>query len=191
MPRRRSRRRHHAHAARETATPEDFGPSASPDALLAQLSFDEIEETSGELHRRIGTALRLIGEERADAVAPGNRSPRWLAAELAATIELAAQTFAAAASGHEAPTSRVDRQSAMVSAVMYAAPTLPALLTRLEQDRRLLASLARTIEDGADAADVRQTPWGERRLREVLVEVAITAAARCALPLERIVALPD
>lgn len=171
-----------------TTTEEPLPPSAiseSPEAALAHLSLDEIEETSGELHRRIGAALRLIGEERADITAPGTRSPRWLVSELAASIELAAQTFAATAAGVDAVTGRLDRHTSMVGAVMYAAPTLPVLLIRLEQDRRMLASLARTLEDRIE--ELHQTPWGRRSLRSVLVEAAIAAPARCALPLERIV----
>lgn len=185
MPRGYSAQRSGSTITSDEPAPLDL--SDSPDSALAHLSLAEIEETGGELHRRIGAALRLIGEERADTAAPGARSPRWLVCELAASIELAAQTLAAAAAGVTGPTARLDRHAAMVGAVMYAAPTLPALLTRLEQDRRMLASLARTLEDRIE--EPTDTAWGHRRLRAVLVEAAIAAPARCALPLERIVSL--
>ena len=65
---------------------------------------------------------------------------------------------------------------------MYAAPTIPALLQRLDQDRRLLVSLARAAAErlGGEDAD----PRDQRALRRLLVESGLGAAARCAMAIE-------
>src|SRR5712691_11624445 len=46
----------------EPATPDDD----TFDAALETLGLTEIEEATGELHRRIASALRALGERRAD-----------------------------------------------------------------------------------------------------------------------------
>lgn len=66
---------------------------------------------------------------------------------------------------------------------MYAAPTVSALLSRLEQDRRLLASLARHLE--SRLGEEHATPWGHVPLRRLLSEAAVVEAAGCARALER------
>jgi hypothetical protein len=128
-------------------------------------------------------ALRRIGELRADSASPGERSPRWYVAALAVGLELAAATLAAIAATGAAPAlPRLDRHPAPVAAVMYAAPTLAALLARVEQDRRLLAALARQLELHLD--ERHATPFGERTLRGLVAEVAVAEGARCALLVE-------
>src|SRR5207247_1180581 len=150
---------------RSGATTQDESAPAAVDALDA-LSLAEVEETAGELHRRIGVALRLMGERRADRTGTSGRSARWHAASLVAATELAATVLGAAAVEAEAPLPRLDRQAPSIGAVMYAAPTLAGLTSRLEQDRRLLVSLARSLESRLD--DERETPWGHVRLRRVV-----------------------
>jgi hypothetical protein len=160
-------------------------PDTDIDDALLQLSLEEIEEVSGELHLRLAIALRLLGEQHADHAEPGQRSPRWHVASLVAMTELAAHTLGAIAAGAprvEAP--RLDRDPATIGAVMYAAATIPALVGLLEQDRRRLASLARTLADRRDAEQV--TPWGTISLRALIVAVLVAEPARCALLLERI-----
>ena len=66
---------------------------------------------------------------------------------------------------------------------MYAAPTISALLARLEQDRRLVASTARMLESRLD--EQHATPWGTLTLRDVVTEVTLTEPARSAQELER------
>ncbi len=161
-------------------------PSADPTALDA-LPLDVLEETSGELHRRIGVALRAIGEQQADEGA--RDAPRRLVAGYAASLELACATFEAAAAGVAAPGGRVDRHPAAVAALMYGAPTIPALLARLEQDRRMLTSLARHEE--SRLGDVVPGPWGDASLRRVLTEVALGKASRCAQAIEARLAALD
>lgn len=156
-------------------------------SIFDQLPLEQIEETSGELHRRAGAALRRIGEPGADEPDTEGVTPRERVATLTVATELAGSTFAAAASASELPLTRIDLQPITVSASMYGTPTLAAQLTRLEQDRRILASLARHLEDRLD--ERRVTAWGEQRLRDVLVEHAITEPARCAQALEQIVAV--
>lgn len=154
-------------------------PAAALDAIDV-LPLDAVEEACGELHRRIGVALRAIGEAEADQ---GTReAPRRIVAGYAASLELACATFAAAAAGVAAPGGRADRHPAAIAAVMYGTPTIPALLTRLEQDRRMLASLARHEE--ARLGEAVLGPWGEVPLRRVLTEVALGEGSRCALALE-------
>ena len=65
---------------------------------------------------------------------------------------------------------------------MYAAPSVAALLARVDQDRRLVASLARTLE--SRLGEEHETPWGRLRLRRVLVDVLLGEGARCAMALE-------
>jgi hypothetical protein len=146
------------------------------------LSLPEIEEAAGELHRRIGVTLRGIGEARADIPDGEGRSPRWRAASLASETELAATTLACLVAGSTPPFDRTDRHPAAIAAVMYAAPTLPALGLRLEQDRQLLASLARYLD--ARFEEPRGTAWGELTAHRLVVEVAIVEAARCAQAIE-------
>ncbi len=157
------------------------------DDALQSLALPELEEASGELHRRIAVALRRIGERRADDVDALNdasgRSPRRRAASLAAATELTAATLGAIAAGAAPPGERIDRHPATVAAVMYAAPTVVALLGRLEQDRRMLASLARALESQLD--EEHATPWGRISLRRLVAEVALVEAAACARALER------
>lgn len=153
----------------------DFDATATE---LEQLSLPEIEEALGEIERRIAVALRALGERAADAPDPSGRSPRLGVAELAAELELAAFALAAVASGG-APPADGDRRPALAAALMYAAPTIPALLQRLDQDRRLLVSLARTAEEHAGADE-------SSSLRSLLVERGLGAAARCALALEAV-----
>jgi hypothetical protein len=71
---------------------------------------------------------------------------------------------------------------------MYAAPSIQGLLSRLEQDRRLLASLCRTLD--TSLGESWETPRGHMSLRELVITVAIIDAARCALALETTVSLP-
>ena len=151
--------------------------TSSSDAMretLDALPLDAVEEACGELHRRIGVALRAVGEAEADE--GGRDAPRRLVAGYAASLELVCATFAASAAGVAAPGGRTDRHPATVAAVMYGAPAIPALLARLEQDRRMLASLARHEEARLDAPI--PGPWGEASLRRVLIEVALGEAAR-------------
>lgn len=152
------------------------------DPALDALTLTEIEEAAGELHRRAAAALRAIGEGRADTPGADGRTPRHEAAALAATLELGALALAAVAAGEPPVTPRVDRHPALVAGVMYAAPSIRALLARVDQDRRLVASLARALESRLD--EECPTPWGTLRLRRVLVEVLLGAGARCAMALE-------
>lgn len=150
------------------------------DAAFEALTLAEIEESAGELHRRVAAALRAVGEERADAPGPEGVSPRREAASLAASLELAALALADASAGGEAalpPDGRppAERVPALAAAIAYAAPSIGALLARLEQDRRLAAALARTLEPRLGA---------ERALRRLLVEALLGAPARCAMALE-------
>lgn len=158
-------------------------PSAAIDAFDV-LPLEAVEEACGELHRRISVALRAIGEVDADE--GGREAPRRVVAGYAVSLELACATFASAAAGVAASGGRVDRHPAAVAALMYGAPTIAALLARLEQDRRMLASLARH-EEGR-LGEVVAGPWGEASLRRVLTEVALGEASRCALALEARVA---
>ncbi len=163
----------------------DFEASAAeppPDATapaageIEQLGLAEIEEALGEIERRIAVALRALGERAADEPDASGRSPRLKVAELAADLELAAFALAALAGGAALPADG-DRRPALAAALMYAAPTVPALLQRLDQDRRLLVSLARTAEEHASGDDSGD-------LRRLLVEGGLGAAARCAMALE-------
>ena len=162
--------------------------AAAADAgAVEQLSLPEIEEAIGEIERRIAVALRALGERAADERDAAGRSPRREVAELAADLELAALALAVvAAAGGALPAEDGDRRATLAAGLMYAAPTIPALLQRLDQDRRLLVSLARAAAErlGGEDAD----PQDERPLRRLLVESGLGAAARCAMALEAAVA---
>jgi hypothetical protein len=104
-------------------------------------------------------------------------------AALAASTELAATTLGAALSGHAQVTlPRLDELPETIAAMMYAAPSIPALLSRLEQDRRLLTSLSRTLESRFD--EQYETARGPMTLREFVTAVTIMDPARCAQALE-------
>ncbi|MDA0271158.1 MAG: hypothetical protein O2798_03940 [Chloroflexi bacterium] len=162
-------------------------------AEFDDLPLDTLEEAGGEFHRRIAVALRHIGEPRADDRDAEGQSPRQRVASLAVLLELAAVTCAAMASGSEAPGGRIDRHPAAVAvavaALMYAAPTLSALVTRIEQDRRLVAAHARRLEPRF--FERPRTAWGASTLRAVLSEAMLVEPARCAQALERVLANLD
>lgn len=151
-------------------------------SVFNQMSLEQLEEVAGELQRRAGSALRRIGEARADEPGAGGDSPRQQITALIGSAELAITTLVAAAARTEAPRVRLDLEPVAVAALMYGAPTLTGLLGRLEQDRRILASLARTLESRLDEAV--STPWGERTLREIVVLHAVEEPARCAQSFE-------
>jgi len=159
-------------------------PSDSPTSVTPfdSLPLPEIEEAAGELHRRVSVALRSIGEARADQPDAEGRSPRWRAAALASSTEFAATSLACLVAGGAPPLDRADRHPAAIAAVMYAAPTLAALGIRLDQDRRLLVSLARQLETHFEVP--RITAWGELTAHRLVVEVAVLEAARCAQAIE-------
>ena len=108
---------------------------------------------------------------------------------LLASSELAITTLVAVAAGTPGPEHRLDAEAAARSALMYGAPSLAGLLTRLEQDRRALASLARTLDERSGEAV--QTAWGELTVRETVVLHAIEEPARCAQALEERLAFLD
>ena len=167
-----------------------YGASIVADpTVFDTLSLVELEEASGELHRRIGIALRYIGEPRADEWDAEGVSPRKRVSGYVALVELASQTLGAITAAVPTPSARTDEHPAIVAAIMYATPTIPALLARLEQDRRQLASLARGRETMLDYEVA--TPWGYVPTRRVIVEAAIAEAARCAMALERFLAILD
>ena len=153
------------------------------------LSLVELEEASGELHRRIGIALRYFGEPRADEWDAEGVSPRRRVSGYVALLELASQTLGAVTAAIAPPTVRVDQHPSIVAAIMYATPTIPSLLARLEQDRRQLASLARGRETMLDYEHA--SPWGLVPTRRIVVEASIAEAARCAMALERFLAVLD
>lgn len=170
------------------------GPRETARRALDALTTDEVEEAAGEIHRRIGVALRRLGEVHADRTGPaptpwGTRaSARWLVASLAVTHELTAIALARAAGddtlSRTAPATGATLEgSSLVPALIYAAPTIPALLARLEQDRRLLVALGRRMED-ADAGRLLPSPWGPLPARTLLRTVLIEESARCALAVE-------
>ena len=175
---------HQAHAY--SVPSDDLRSVPTTNETFASLTLAEVEEASGELHRRVAIALRLIGEQRADELGElGTHadSPRQIAAALAASLELAASTLGAVAADVAPTSGRIDRHPTTIAAVMYAAPTISALLARLEQDRRLVASTARTLELRLD--EQHATPWGTLALRGMITEVALTEPARSAQELER------
>ena len=152
----------------------DFDANAGE---FEQLSLPEIEEAIGEIQRRIAVALRALGERAADEPDSTGRSPRLEVAELAAHLELAALALASFVGGDAPLAEPAARPRALAAGLMYAAPTVPALLQRLEQDRRLLVSLARAAAEDAAAEDGREA-------RRLLVESGLGASARCALALD-------
>lgn len=157
------------------ADANDRTAALAPDtAAVEQLGLPEIEEAIGEIERRISVALRALGERAADEPDASGRSPRLETAELATNLELSALALAAAADGDVLAGEPPDRHEVYAGGLMYAAPTIPALLQRLDQDRRLLVSLAR-------AAEERAAPGAGARL---LVQHGLGAAARCAMALE-------
>ena len=162
---------------------EPPGTAAPAAGAVEQLSLPEVEEAIGEIERRIAVALRALGERAADEPDAAGRSPRREVADLAADLELASLALAVVvAGGGEPPAEDGDRRAALAAGLMYAAPTIPALLQRLDQDRRLLVSLARAAAErlGGEDAD----PQHQRALRRLLVESGLGAAARCAMALE-------
>lgn len=151
-------------------------------SVFSEMSLEQLEEVAGELHRRAGSALRRIGEARADDPGPEGESPRERITSLIASNELAIATLAAVAAKADAPRGRLDLSPTTVAALMYGAPTLTGLLARLEQNRRILASLARTLETRLD--ELVATAWGEQPLRGVVILHAIEEPARCAQSFE-------
>ena len=146
------------------------------------LPLEMLEEASGELHRRLGSALRRVGESRADEEDETGVTPRWRVTALASTLELAAQSLAAIGAGAPAVPERGDQAPLAIASLMYATPDLDGLLARLEQDRRQLASLARALE--ARLAETHHTAFQFGTLRQLLTEIAIAEPARCAQSLE-------
>lgn len=180
----------HARSLQESATPDDAPSARDPDtfsAALDVLGLAEIEEAAGELHRRIAEALRELGERRADR--GGRDSPRARVASLVVSTELASAVLAAAAAASEVALPRLDVHPTAIAAVMYAAPTLPALLGRLEQDRRLLASLARAVEPRLN--EEAGSPWGPIPLRRLVTEMSIVRPARLAMDLDALAGQAD
>ncbi len=157
-------------------------PANSP---FETMSLGAIEEASGELHRRAGAALRLIGELRADELVGGRVSARQQVAALAATTELACITFEAIIGRAAPPSARSDRHPSAISAVMYGAPSLAGLLTRLEQDRRMLTSLTRSLHPRFK--ETVTTAWGNGTIHQLVIEFAIVEPAKIAQALEEVV----
>ena len=152
-------------------------------SIFDQMSLGQLEEASGELHRRAGSALRRIGEAHADDPDHEGQRPRERISALIASSELAIATLAALAGNIEPPLHRQDRVPLSIAVLMYGAPTLDGLLSRLEQNRRMLASLARHLEPKLD--EVVTTGWGDRNLRQLLIQQTIEEPARCAQSLEQ------
>ena len=173
----------HASSVQEPATTDDRAEAPSP---LDGLSLAELEETGGKLHRRIAVALRLLGEQRANRADGEGHAPRWRVAALCVALELATATLGFVDAATDAPVERIDRRPATVAAAMYSAPTIAALLSRLQQDRRMLASLSRHLEGRLDERSL--TAWGEAPLRHMIGEVLVHESARCAQALERLAA---
>lgn len=173
----------HSFSVQESITRDDaFNAEVDIASALDSLTLVEVEEAAGELHRRIGAALRDIGERRADR--GGRESPRARVAALAVATEAGALTLGAVAAGSVVHLPRLDAHPTTVAAAVYAAPTIQALLARLDQDRRLLASLARALEPRFD--EECDSPWGHMSLHRLVVELAIVRPARLALELERL-----
>ena len=157
-------------------------PANSP---FETMSLGAIEEASGELHRRAGAALRLIGELRADELVGGRVSARQQVAALAATTELACITFEAIIGRADPPPARSDRHPSAVAAVMYGEPTLAGLLARLEQNRRMLTSLTRNLN--SRFKETVTTAWGNGTIHHLVIEFAIVEPAKIAQALEEVV----
>ena len=109
-------------------------------------------------------------------------TPRWRVTALASTLELAAHSLAAIGAGVPALPERSDQAPLAIASLMYATPDLGGLLARLEQDRRQLGSLARSLE--ARLQETHHTAFQFGTLRQLLTEVAIAEPARCAQSLE-------
>jgi hypothetical protein len=80
----------------------------------------------------------------------------------------------------------VDLDRTVVAALMHGAPSLNGPLGRLEQNRRMLASLARHLEPRLD--ELVDSAWGELSMRQVVIEHAISEPARCAPALDTVIA---
>lgn len=158
-------------------------------AALAALSLGELEEAAGELQRRLGVALRRLGERDADRPVANGRSPRRQAAELAALCEVAALGLGALAAGLPPGPRLPASHPTFTAAVAYGAPNLPALLSRLDQDRRILTSLARQLESRLDEL----VGFGREELtpRALLIDALIEQPARVALELEQAASFRD
>lgn len=158
-------------------------------AALEQLTLAEVEETAGELQRRLGVALRRIGERDADRGGVTSASPRRQVAELAALCEVTAVALGAVAAGLPLGARLVATHPALPAAIAYGAPNLPGLLSRLEQDRRVLTSLARQLASRLDVPLM----FGRDEVtpRQLLLEALIEQPARLALELERAAGLGD
>lgn len=156
-------------------------------AALEGLSLEELEEAAGELQRRLGVALRRIGERDADrgGVSP---SPRRQIADLVTQYEVIAVALGAVAAGLTPGPRLVSGHPTLPAAIAYGAPNLAALLARLEQDRRVLTSLARQLES---RLDVTLMFGRETSPRELLLEVLIEQPARLALELELVAGLRE
>jgi hypothetical protein len=162
------------------SVPGDARPD--PLATLEALTLPELEEAAGEIQRRMGVALRRIGERGADRPDGDGVSPRRRVAELVAGTEHAAFALGAILAETDAGAPAAARHPALAAAIAYAAPSLSALLGRLEQDRRLLTSLGRQLESRLDTP----APQIEgRTVRHTLIEALIAEPSRCAQALER------
>ncbi len=156
-------------------------------AALEQLSLEELEEAAGELQRRLGVALRRIGERDADRGGVAAPAPRRQVADLVTQCEVVAIALGAIAAGLTPGPRLTAGHPTLPAAIAYGAPNLPALLTRLEQDRRVLTSLARQLESRLDSRLMFGT--GETSPRRLLIEVLIEQPARMALELELVAGL--
>lgn len=163
-------------------------PPLDPLAAFETLELPDLEEAAGELERRMGVALRRIGERVADHPDAEGIAPRRRVAELAVESERVAFALGALLAGIEAADAAVARHPAVVAAMSYAAPNLGALLSRLDQDRRLLTSLARQLESRLDVPAAQLDGVTPRR---ALIEVLVAHPARCAQRLEREAGLLD
>lgn len=167
-----------------------FGDERDPRrAALEQLTLAEVEEAAGELQRRLGVALRRIGERDADRGGMTSVSPRRQVAELAALCEVTAVALGAVAAGLPLGPRLASGHPTLPAAIAYGAPNLQGLLTRLEQDRRVLTSLARQLESRLDLAMAFSSE--EVTPRQLLLEALIEQPARLAFELERVAGLAD
>ncbi len=158
------------------------GHSSDPLAAFEALALPELEEAAGELERRMGVALRRIGERSADEPDSDGISPRRRVAALTAESERVAFALGALLAGVRAGDEAVAGHPAVVAAISYAAPSIGALLSRLDQDRRLLTSLGRQLEA---RLDLPAAQFGGGTPRRALIEALLVHPARCAQLLER------
>ncbi|MCC6236435.1 MAG: hypothetical protein IT299_02545 [Dehalococcoidia bacterium] len=158
-------------------------------AAMERLSLEEVEEAAGELQRRLGVALRRIGERDADRGGMHASNPRRQVAELAALCEVTAIGLGAIAAGLPPGPRLPPAHPTLPAAIAYGAPNLAALLTRLEQDRRLLTSLARQLESRLDLTVL----FGSDGVtpRQLLLDALIEQPARLALELEQVAGLRE